>query len=364
MRPKIFYLACLLILATVLGGCDDAQLYQKQIEQIMNYNKDCVLRLFLRKPVDESGRYVPEYIEIKYIPLQKILETINQNRIEETEKFLKKHQFVRAVKNPFFPLVTESEIKNFEKAKNSLLELRPGESQEQFLNRFLENIPDKFFTKTINSDPIHQEKFSLVVSGNIVSVKYPEDQKMPKKIKVSLRELFVKEVWNKYLIPEECKLLHLDDVILWVTYYGTVFPLKNDLIYRISNVSPEYVFAIKDSGNSPDFFYLGYERGANVYRSHVLLVWKKARGLLSNKNVLTVSGDLLAKDSFDTKILLPEPVGLYKKWLESEVWWKIHREIDVYIDDKGLCHFENERQLFDESQNPSVNFQVKLIEKK
>lgn len=148
MRTKIFYLACLLILASVLGGCDDAQLYQKQIEQIMNYNKGCVLRLFLRKSVDKSGRYVPEYIEIKYIPLQKILETFNQNRVEEAEKFLIKHKFVTTDKNPFFPLVSESDIENFEKSKNALLSLRPGESQDQYLNRFLGSIPDKFFTKT------------------------------------------------------------------------------------------------------------------------------------------------------------------------------------------------------------------------
>ena len=328
-------LAVALSACVLAGGCDDAAQYQKQINKIMNYDHENRIRLFLPKIMNKDGRYVPNYIEFKYVDVHQIKKVLNEERIEETERFLKDRKILRDA-DGFQVLFSDEDLKRFKKDKPSLEQL-PMESDDAYFRRVLAYIPDKEVLRGVY-------RFSFLDKEHF-----------------NARERYKHDVWNKYLTSPDFAELSSNDLVIWVTYQCTELSLQNDFQYSV-NATPNLNLLIRDSKSLPIFFDLGYEDSERLYRKHILLVWKNFNKTPLQKHALTVSGRYLAKDYFNPNTLYPKPVGRYREWLAEEIWWQMNRKVEFYFDEKGLCHFENEQQLFDESKNPPITFQPNIDE--
>ncbi len=316
---KITYLkktlnTLLILCLLTLTGCDDPHLYESQINAIMNYKNENCIRLFLPVERNKDNRYIPKYIELKYVDQNRLLDQIEIERKEELLRYLRIKWYS-----------DRDEI--MEKVEKSPLKQK-NESEETYTNRILGLIPEVKVGKTLDrtQTQIHQE------------------------------------VWDRYSIQNALSKIGPDDLLFWITYYGTIITIKDNLRFSLKKTEPETnsssKFLIKEAGFS-DSLYLGFEQSFFPNKKHYLLVFKNFKKQPFKRYTLEIKGKYIAKPSWNleyhSKNKSEEDIAM-ETWDKQEIWWYMDRTIDFYFDEKGNCHFENEQHLFDETTNPPPSF--------
>ncbi len=307
---SIIFILCLIN----LFGCDDLRQYENKLNTIMHYDTENCVRLFLPVERDKDNRYVPEYIELKYVDQNRLLEQIEVERREELLRYIDHTRYADT-------------LEIIEKVKKSPLKHK-NESEEAYTNRILGLIPEVKIGKKVDRTQlqIHQE------------------------------------VWDRYSVQQFLQTINRDDLLFWVTYYGALFTKKDALAFTHKGIASDPIFVdkilIKEAGFF-DVVYVGFEQTELLNKKHYLLVFKNFKKQPFKRHTLEIKGKYLAKPSWNieyhSKHKSEEDIAR-EAWDKKEIWWEMDRTIDFYFDEKGNCHFENEQRLFDETTNPPSSF--------
>lgn len=308
-RLCIFFL---LSLGCLLSGCDGLGSSRQVIDRALHYDKSGAIRFFFNLDSSQEVTPLPEYIQIKYVDQLKIKEWMEEDRYRETIKYLGS--------------IWGSDVDGFRKLGRKKI----SESESDYLDRVQSYIPTH----------------NALIPNRLGEIKY-----------VDLRQQYRMEVWKKYPMELAENKIDKDDLILWVSIFGNA--LSNaDLHFDFSGLGEaSFVFQIKQPSDLlAEAVSFGDGKSKFIAKKEMVIIWKQGN-LKKEHRSLTILGKYKAKEWVSPNLRTSKKLTqAYRDWLVSEIWWETHRQVDFYIDNQGLAHFENEQQLFDEAKNPSIIF--------